>query len=86
MVRNSPFNAKGLRQTSFAGVEVMPVLGEGEGPQLELDERDLEVSFQRCARRPAPPRPVPLAKGQHRHRAVPVPQCRCAGCGASRPS
>ncbi len=48
LVRNSPFNAKGLRQTSFAGVEVMPLLGEADGPQLELPDRDLEVSFMRA--------------------------------------
>ncbi|GLI70146.1 hypothetical protein VaNZ11_014956 [Volvox africanus] len=47
LVRNSPFNAKGLRQTSFAGVDVMPVLGPGDLPDLDLNERDLEISTMR---------------------------------------
>ncbi|EFJ43654.1 hypothetical protein VOLCADRAFT_106758 [Volvox carteri f. nagariensis] len=47
LVRNSPFNAKGLRQTSFAGVDVMPVLGPGDLPDLDLNERDLEFSTMR---------------------------------------
>jgi hypothetical protein len=48
LVRSSPFNAKGLRQTSFAGVEVMPLLGDEEGPVLEIPDR--------WARRPTPHR------------------------------
>ncbi|KAH0462044.1 hypothetical protein IEQ34_009619 [Dendrobium chrysotoxum] len=47
IVRQSPFNAKGLRQTSFAGVEVMPLLREGS-INLDIPEEDLEISFSRA--------------------------------------
>ncbi|XP_059063230.1 peptide chain release factor PrfB1, chloroplastic isoform X2 [Cryptomeria japonica] len=46
LVRQSPFNAKGLRQTSFAGVEVMPLIPD-ESLDVELPDDDLEVSFSR---------------------------------------
>lgn len=46
LVRQSPFNADKLRQTSFAGVEVMPLL-EDEGV-VELKEADLVWDFYRA--------------------------------------
>jgi peptide chain release factor 2 len=46
LVRISPFNANDKRQTSFAGVEVMPLIDNSV--QLDIPDTDLEITTTRA--------------------------------------
>lgn len=46
LVRQSPFNAKGLRQTSFAMVEVVPRFDKSMN--IEISESDIKVEFAKA--------------------------------------
>jgi len=47
LVRLSPFDAAHRRQTSFAGVEVSPVVADAE--EVEIDEDDIQVDTYRAS-------------------------------------
>ncbi len=49
LVRLSPFNAKHLRQTSFALVEVFPEFPQSELKNLEIKPEDLRTDFYRSS-------------------------------------
>ncbi len=47
LVRISPFNAAGKRQTAFASVDVVPEAMTGD-INIEINERDLDLNFSRA--------------------------------------
>lgn len=49
LVRQSPFNADNLRQTSFALVEILPELEEIDLPDIKIKNEDLEIQFFRAS-------------------------------------
>lgn len=49
LVRQSPFNANHLRQTSFSMVEVTPLSDEATNDEIELKDSDLEITSFRAS-------------------------------------
>jgi peptide chain release factor 2 len=47
LVRQSPFNADNLRQTSFALVEILPIIDEAD-TDIQIPDSDLEWNFSRA--------------------------------------
>lgn len=49
LVRLSPYNAQNLRQTSFAGVEVVPVIESTDEKAIEIKPEDIEFKAVRAS-------------------------------------
>ncbi len=46
LVRISPFSAQSLRHTSFAGVDVMPIISDADEKEIEI--KDADVRLETC--------------------------------------
>ncbi len=49
LVRMSPFNAQGKRQTAFAALNVVPMLHDSDNIDIEVDEADIEMQVFRSS-------------------------------------
>jgi peptide chain release factor 2 len=49
LVRKSPFNAAGKRQTSFAMVEILPVFDKSDLNEFKVPEEELEITFTKSS-------------------------------------
>jgi peptide chain release factor 2 len=49
LVRMSPFNAQGKRQTAFAALQVAPMLHDGDGAAIEIPDDDIEMQVFRSS-------------------------------------
>jgi peptide chain release factor 2 len=47
LVRLSPFNANNKRQTTFAGVDVAPIMDDGDLDKIDIPDKDLEITTMR---------------------------------------
>jgi peptide chain release factor 2 len=48
LVRMSPFNAQGKRQTAFAALQVVPMLDDGDS-SVEIDDKDIKMDVFRAS-------------------------------------
>ena len=49
LVRISPFNAQGKRQTAFAALQVVPMLDDADVSGIEIDEKDIDMQVFRAS-------------------------------------